>query len=517
MKKYYYLSTIIAGFVLLSTSCSKEYGYNFENGYSSGIYEDTVKLTIDTNRFKIDYTKYAEASLFPGLVGEKEPRLTDHKVAIDLDFVYVPSSDLRISVTPGAWQGTRMYAPAGELIIIDVPAGVYGLTAQIGAWTDTDPNKDIANPQRDRVIISKQTLFPGRNFLRNLYGGLVYIIPTRPLGRTIDLSFTGTVLAPSFKLGETTDQEWADILAKTTVPWFDLEGDRIVFTLPIARLKKYPIPSPTALMRQWDKQIKEVYWDWTGMTEGNPNPKHRAPFNKWRVVHDILLKPGVAQHSGYPVVAGATDSYFKQATQLNDVMFANWGTYHELGHNMQQGSTWSFAGNGEVTNNLFSFKASLLNGRQSYKIAEVWATSAVAWINKAPGANKVWPISDEKAELSQDGRLMMYAQIFEYFSVHNQNLINGYSSGYDFMTYIYIQARNARFTSASNQAKIDFFYEALSQFAKQDMLVYLRDGWGIIPSSVSANYVKNTLQLPAITTKIWLFNPVTKTGGDQPI
>jgi len=76
MKKYYYLSTIIAGFVLLSTSCSKEYGYNFENGYSSGIYEDTVKLTIDTNRFKIDYTKYAEASLFPGLVGEKEPRLT---------------------------------------------------------------------------------------------------------------------------------------------------------------------------------------------------------------------------------------------------------------------------------------------------------------------------------------------------------------------------------------------------------------------------------------------------------
>ena len=502
------LTCVVASIFTMNVACQKDYGYNFENGYNSGEFDDTVSLTIDTNRFKIDYSKYTQARLFPGLVGEKETRLENHKVEIDLNYEELEASDLRISVSPGAWQSTSMYAPAGELIVIDVPVGVYGLTAQIGAHVNTSAD-GIPFPQRDLVIYSKKVLFPGKNYMRNLYGGLVYIIPARPLGKKIELEFSGTVKAPSFKLGVTTDEEWKDMVSKTTVPWFELEGNRIVFTIETAKLKKYPIPNPTELMEQWDSNIRRAYWDWTGLTEGNPDIRHRAPFNKWRIVHDVLFKDGVAQVSGYPVRARNNESYFKQAVTLEDAKYYNWGTYHELGHNMQMNSTWNFDGNGEVTNNLFSFKISMLNGSQSYKIAEVW-NKAVPYIaaNKHKGSAKDsinWSSMDVDGNTykgsAHDIRLMMYAQIFEKY-------------GYDFMTHIYKRARNARFLSANNQSKVDFFYEALSEFAKTDMELYLNKGWGLYPSTVSKKYVSETLGLPALEYDVWNFNPVTKTGGN---
>ncbi|ULT26019.1 M60 family metallopeptidase [Sphingobacterium sp. E70] len=113
------------------------------------------------------------------------------------------------------------------------------------------------------------------------------------------------------------------------------------------------------------------------------------------------------------------------------------------------GSTWSFAGNGEVTNNLFHFKVSRIFGHQSYKIAEVWS-AAVPYIaepkSKTGGIN--WASMDvdgnKYKSKSSDIRLMMWAQILERY-------------GYDFMTYIYKRGRDARFTSVNDQSKVDFF------------------------------------------------------------
>lgn len=510
IKRVILLSSLTLGLAGGMASCSKEYGYEFENGYNSGEYEDTVSVNIDTNRFKIDYSKYTQARLFPGLVGDKEPRLENFLVPVDLNYEEIKSSDLRISVAPGAWQSTGVYAPAGELIVIDVPMGVYGLAAQIGAHVATSAD-GIDFPQRDLTIYNQQVLFPGKNYMRNLYGGLVYILPARPLGRIVDLRFSGVAKAPSFKLGVTTNEEWKEMVEKSTVPWFELEGKRVVFTVQTEKLKRFPIPDPTVLMETWDQSIREAYWDWTGMTEGNPDIRHRAPFNKWRIVHDVLFKPGVAQVSGYPVRAGNTDNYFKQASDVEAVKYANWGTYHELGHNMQMGSTWSFAGNGEVTNNLFSFKVSMLHGKQNYKIAEVWS-KAVPYIaaakNRGTGKDSTnWGsmdvVDNKYKSQAHDIRLMMWAQILEKY-------------GYDFMTYIYKRGREARFTSINDQSKVDFFYEALSEFTGIDMEPYLKTGWGIYPSTVSKKYIAEEKGLPLLDRKVWNYNPVTKTGGNEP-
>lgn len=299
------------------------------------------------------------------------------------------------------------------------------------------------------------------------------------------------------------------MLASTTVPWFELEGRKIVFTMETSKLKRLPIDDPTLLLETWDDMIRGAYWEWTGMTEDNIDIRHRAPFNKWRIVHDVLFKTGVAQVSGYPVRARNNESYFKQASDIEGVKYLNWGTYHELGHNMQMNSTWNFAGNGEVTCNLFHFKVSMLNGRQSYKIAEVW-NKAVPYIaaRKTRGsADDItnWASMDVSGNRYQsqahDIRLMMFAQIFEKY-------------GYEFMTYLYKRAREARFTAVNNQSMIDFFYEALSEYTQIDMEPYCRLGWGIYASNVAKRYIREELGLPLLEQAVWDFNPVTKTGGE---
>ena len=499
MKKI--LNIIVLGLVLTSLgSCTKEYGYDFENGFEIGNITDSAGLSVDLNPRHIDRSKFTQARIFPGLVGDKESRLSNHKVLVDLNFIQVTSSDLRISVAPGSWQSTSMYAPAGELITIEVPAGIYGLTAQIGAHVNTSA-EGIPVPQRDLTIYSRQLLFPGKNYLRNLYGGLVYILPAAPLGRQVELTFTGTVKAPSFKLGVTDPEQWKEEMKNTTIPWFELEGNRIVFTLETSKAKRIAISDPVLLMQTWDKSIKEGYWDWTGLTEGNPDPKHKAPFNKWRVVHDVLFKDGVAQVSGYPVRARNSDSYFRQAVTLDEVKYLNWGTYHELGHNMQQGSIWSVSGGdqmGEVTNNLYHFRVSRVHGKQSYKIKEIWDKNIA---QQFIGSGKEWATMSQTVGSHQDIKLIFYAQIFEKY-------------GYEFMTYLSRRARNARFTSANDQSRYDFFYEALCEYTSMDMLPFFT-AWGWKISTISQDYVKNELDLPMLMRKVWLFNPVTLQGGDE--
>ncbi len=469
--------------VVTVLGCTKNYGLMFPDGTTDGNHPtDTFDLVLDTSQSKIDRSQFNAARAFPGLVGITEPRLTNYKVQIDLDYIQVKASDIRISVTPGGYISTGLYAPAGELIIVDVPTGVYGLVAQIGAHTDNLTGLDPL--QRAPIIYTRVQLFPGRNYMRNLFGGTVWIIPSIPLGRKVELTFTGVVKSPDFVLGETTDAEWKAMIAKTTVPFFELRSKRLIFTLPTNKLAKYPIESPTALMTAWDEEILHSYWEWYGLSETTTDVRNRNPTLPWRDVHDIQPSVG-AQHSGYPVVAMANDNYFKQAISIDQVVGANWGTYHELGHNMQMNSTWSWSELGEVSNNLFSLK---ITNRHGYKHSNITRAmpAAIAFASIANTAKtKLF------ASASGDARMGMFIQIFEKY-------------GYDFMTYLCTQARMARFGANNEQDKKDFFYERLSEWTKKDMEPFM-NAWGLYVSSVSKN--KIAAQFPLLTDQVWLYDP----------
>ncbi|WP_300598569.1 M60 family metallopeptidase [Niabella sp.] len=499
---YYLLVALCCIFTWLA-GCNKNYGLKFDNGYTSTNFPDTVNVEVDTS-VKIDKSKYIQASVFPGLISPDEPRLQNYVVNIDLNYVNVPASDLRISVAPGNWLSTGMWAPAGELITVEVPDGIYGLEAQIGSHTDNLTGK--ADLKRDPLIYNRKQLFPGKNYLRNLYGGLIYIIPAKPTGAIVPVTFSGTAKSASFFLGKTTDAEWKELARKTSVPFFELVGGRIVFTLETAKLAQAPISSPTELMTLWDKTIKEVYWDWYGLIEGNPDVKNRAPFNQWRVVHDVQPSVG-AQHSGFPVVAMNTMNYFKQAVTPDLVRTSNWGTFHEQGHNMQMGSTWSFSGNGEVSNNLFSFKNAQVNNPAGYhhpNELRSW-NGALPYVSldslkKRWTGTTTWDGSTAVTNPSDDAKMSFYTQIFEKY-------------GFEFMTYLCTAARNARFTAIDDQSKVDFYYERLCEFTKTDMYRFMRE-WGLTISATSRKAIADK-GYPRLKTNLWLYNPYTGTGGDQ--
>lgn len=475
------LASALSIILLLSQSCKKNYGYSFEDGYGYSKPVDSFgNLDLDTSKYKIDRSQFNAARVFPGLVGIKEPRVKNVAVTLDFDFVYSNTSNLRISQPPLGWFSTGMYAPAGELVEVDVPLEQYGLIAQIGAWTDDLTS--IETKLRAPVIYSRHNLSPGKNFIRNLYGGHVYIIPPRALGKKVDLVFTGTVKSPDFVLGKTTDAEWKTMIENTTVPFFELRGKRIIFTLPTAGLAKYPLTNPTALMQTWDDQILHAYWDWYGLSETATDARDLSPMLAWRIVHDIQPSAG-AQHSGYPVVAMATENYFQQAVTLNGIIGQNWGTYHELGHNMQMNNTWNFDGNTEVSNNIFSLKVTKYNGFKHSNYKRMM-TAALAYINAT--GTKVYATTP-----SEDAKLGMYIQLMERY-------------GFGFITYLTTEARHARFTSNSNQDKIDFFYERLSEFTATDMEPYLTK-WGIIVSAIAKGRV--SAKYPLITEAVWLYDP----------
>lgn len=465
---------------LCLAACKKKYGYSFEDGYNPDGYPDTLQdVTIDTSKYKIDRSQFNAARVFPGLVGIEEARIKGTQVTLDLDYVVSDAANLRVSVPPGGYFSTGMYAPAGELIEIDVPVGIYGLRAQIGAWTDNLTGKDPI--KRAPLIYTRQELFPGKNYLRNLYGGHVWIIPPRPLGIKVTFTFTGVVKSPDFVLGETTTTEWKQMIANTKVPWFELRGKRIIFTLPVNKLALFPIDDPQTLMETWDKQVEDGIWKWYGLTPDAPDIRDRSAMLPWRIVHDIQPSVG-AQHSGYPVVATANENYFKQAVTLNQVIGYNWGTYHEIGHNMQMNSTWNFEGNGEVTCNLFSLKVAKQNGFKHTNYKRM-LDAGLAYINAG---------TKDYSAASLDARLGMFIQIFERY-------------GYDFFTYLVTEARHARFGANNNQDKIDFFYEKLSTYTNTDMQPFLT-AWGIKVSSVSK--AKIEAMYPLLTEPVWLSNPI---------
>lgn len=485
MKRYTYslLFLAISTLVLSFSSCKKKYGYFFPDGYNPTNYPDTLKdVTLDTGVLKVDKSQYNAARVFPGLVGIDEPRLKNYSVTLDLDYVVSNSSNLRISVPPGGYFSTGTYAPTGELIEVTVPAGVYGLKAQIGAWTDNLTGKDPL--RRAPIIFSRHELFPGKNYLRNLYGGHLWIIPPRPLGIKVTFVLSGIVKSPDFVLGETTNAQWAQMIANTKVPWFELRSKSIIFTLPVDKLKKFPIDNPQLLMETWDNTIQRAYWDWYGLSETAPDVRDRNPILPWRIVHDIQPSAG-AQHSGYPVVAMATEEYFRQAVTLSGVIGQNWGTYHEIGHNMQMGSTWSFDGNGEVTNNLFSLRVTKMNGYKHSNYKRM-LDAALKYVNATGAKNYA------ASTTSNDARLGMFIQLMERY-------------GYDFITYLATEGRHARFGAGNNQDKIDFFYEKLSTYTQTDMQPFLT-AWGLTVSSVSKN--KIAALYPLLTEQVWLSYPV---------
>lgn len=238
------------------------------------------------------------------------------------------------------WHSTGLYAAPGEKIAVQVDPDVAGkkLNIRIGAHTDSlwHHNKWKRCPKITRSFPITQT----NTIAANAFGGLIYIdIPTDCDLGTIKVGIKGAVEAPLYVHGETELKDWKEKIRNAPGPWAELATDKIIITVPSDNIRH--LDNPAALMDVWD-DILDACADLAAIDRHRKSPE--------RIVPDVQISAGY-MHSGYPIMTLA-DQY-ANLVDREHLLKGNWGLFHELGHNHQNGD-WTFNGTGEVTENLFT-------------------------------------------------------------------------------------------------------------------------------------------------------------------
>ena len=498
-----YISIAAFALMLLGSGC-KKYGYNFKDGYGNGEGESTA--TGESGDLGTDFSKLNEAARFPGLVSKSEPRI-DTSVTINMNYKYVPPADLRIVQTPQPWFSTGLYAPAGEPITIDVPAGFDGLTVQIGGWTDNLTGLPVL--KRDAIIYNQLQLSAGKNYIRNLYGGSIYIRKNINITgqSSVTLGFKGAVRSPDFILGETTDAAWVTMMNNSTVPWFQLRGKKIILELPKFLFDKFPLLNPTALMEEWDRFMDEDVYKWKALEDVTTDSLNKAPELPIRVIMDAQLRSTYA-HNSYPVVVQLDENLFTNeiANLANLKKNGAWRTMSEIGRNNVT-NTWRFNEIPNV-NELYIFK--FANRVGSVDMAQIQSNiktgvDSAMWYIKGnltdlfPGDfNKDVPGISNNYII----KLVPFLQLFKAY-------------GYGMFGYIENKARHSIRQNMSNQEKINFFYQAASEYAGKDLYMFFYT-WNLMPTDVARDEIM--AKLPAQLDKdIYNYNPIVDTGGTRTV
>jgi hypothetical protein len=236
------------------------------------------------------------------------------------------------------WHSTGLYAPPGQLIEVTVPAAAagQGFKVRIGCHRDRLWRSDTWTrvPDITRAFAITNTLTQAAN----AFGGPLYIeVPEGCPPEPLEITVSGGIPAPHFKLGETTLEAWRNEIRHYPVPWAEIEGRYLTLSLPSENIRQ--LDDPDAVCRFWD-----------GVQEANARLASLPAPQLDRFVLDRQISAGY-MHSGYPIMAHLDQRH----TVANPAALAkgSWGFFHELGHNHQRGD-WTFAGTGEVTCNLFS-------------------------------------------------------------------------------------------------------------------------------------------------------------------
>ena len=276
---------------------------------------------------------YPGANDYPGEVSPDAPRIDAART-------------LPLSVP--RWHSTGLYAPAGEPIRIGIPADAAGsgLSVRIGAHTDALWHLD--SWQRAPEISLAWPLDAAQTDVASPFGGLIYIevpdrmaMEARRSGQSPNVQVTigGAVEAPLFRLGSTDANEWRTRIRALGAPWAELATDKVIITVPASEVRE--LDDPAALMAFWDSLI-DAASDLRGIPRERPFPHRYVP--------DVQISAGY-MHSGYPIMTHLDASI--PMTRLDQMRKGQWGLFHELGHNHQDGM-WTFEGTGEVTCNLWS-------------------------------------------------------------------------------------------------------------------------------------------------------------------
>lgn len=267
------------------------------------------------------------AASYPGTVDKSIPRGTQ-RLSINLD---VPK-----------WHSTGLFASAGEPVTITLQPGCEKMKLRLRIGSTTCDNTRHGQWSRAPKVDIEIHLTNLTTIASSPFGGLVYVVVPDSVQsdeRVIDITISGACKAAWFKVGRDSLAAWATI-TNAPAPYGEIESNKIILTVPRSQLAA--LADPVALMKFWD-DVADLDAKLTAL----PAARRYAE----RLVGDDQLCAGW-MHAGYPIMIPNVTT--KDLVNLEGLKAkGDWGFFHELGHNHQNGD-WTFEGTGEVTVNFFT-------------------------------------------------------------------------------------------------------------------------------------------------------------------
>ncbi len=510
-KGYIYL--VIGMLMLVALSC-KKYGYDVEHGYDKG--GDADQITTDTSGFEVDKSMFDKARIFPGLVDSTERRIQDTTVIFNLNYDYQPASRLGFRGVPQPIFSSGLYAGPGELVEITVPAGLYGLTVQVGFHSD---NLTGMSPlRREPLIFTVKALFPGKNQIRNPFGGYIWIKAEVPTSASAGIKFKGATKAPDFILGVTTDvAAWQKAVLASKVPWLEIRGKSQIFSVSRNMVEKAinqgMLNDIDKTMTEWDFILTKDFYEFNGLSPNSSDLTLRSPQLPERRVQDIQLLGGVYAHAtGQPMYV-LNDTYWFNEWMDPTILRQgkSVGTFNQISTNYQpSNSPWWAASS---TSSFSAVAANFSLYKEAARNGFIPVISTDNPVSDAFLKALLYAKADTGKLIDRDPevqvvtiKLLPFVQIFSKLG----NPITG-TDGYGFHPFLIAKAKKS-IQFANDAARRNFVYTSLCEYTRKDCASFF-DAWGIPLSDYHRDLMYKTY--PPLDKAIWEYNPLTGQGGDR--
>ncbi|XP_062050872.1 TRPM8 channel-associated factor 3-like [Lepus europaeus] len=256
----------------------------------------------------------------------------DPLLIVDTICLSTKEPSVRIDISPDnrdSWVSTGLYLPEGRMAKVTLPDRAVAAQLKVQVGCHTDDISEASTFKRPPIVTQEYNLNKTNNNISWLWGGLLYILvpPDYNLG-TVQVTISGAVRAPYFKLGKTSQEEWKRSLEGNPAPWGELATDNIILTVPTENLKS--VNNPESLLQLWDEIMKAA-----AKLASVPFPYRRPE----RIVTDVQICSGLL-HPGYPIM-GQLNVVPQLIDEKTIRSSGNWDVFHVLGHN-QQRPQWQF-------------------------------------------------------------------------------------------------------------------------------------------------------------------------------
>lgn len=400
------------------------------------------------------------------VTAEAEGNIVNNTINSNLSYHHSQFSPTGIFVTKSSI--VNIFAPR-------IDTNIYAFIGQWGPYQNINDGKTL-NPEK--IILNS-----GINVFIPSQDGMLYISNQNPIiDFPVIIDVENGIEVPTFKVNETTNEEFNQKLNETSSPFVELIGNNVFGTFQINLAKQLWKNNLTSInkindtLKNWD-EIYELS-NYTSGLSSNFDGIAQKYHNKIQIANPD-------NGGGY---AYATNYYisFQNKTGAGKDLFINpksdqWGLWHEIGHTYQN-PDYDFSGFGEVTVNINSF---WVQEELSFRNRIFGDKNTIAniknYVNSTDPNKKI-------TDLDVWGRLGIFLQLHmtygkEFFPTLNQE-------------YRVLTPKEKPITDAE---KYQTFIKMTSKTTNRNLIPFF-EKWGIHANQATINTVA---QYPQLTKDIW--------------